>query len=188
MAGSDFTAVSDNVTIEAGQTSATFDVTITNDSIDEHNENFTVQLLNSANATIGTNTATVQITDEDLPPIVGIADNTSLESDGTLVFTVSLDNASEKDLSLTYSTMSYGTAEVSDFTATTGTLNFSAGDLTKTISVALINDTTDEDNETFMVVLGSYQDVRQGDDTAIGTIQDDDNGPVISIADIANHK
>ena len=35
-----------------------------------------------------------------------------------------------------------------------------------------------------MVVLGSYQDVRQGDDTAIGTIQDNDNGPVISIADV----
>ena len=35
-----------------------------------------------------------------------------------------------------------------------------------------------------MVVLGSYQDVRQSDDTAIGTIQDDDNGPIISIADV----
>ena len=183
-AGSDFVAVNDNVTIPAGQTSATFDITITNDSTDENNEEFTVQLSNPVNGVIGTNTATVQITDEDLPPIVGIADNTSSESDGTLVFTVSLDNASEKDLSLTYSTMSSGTAEVSDFTAATGTLNFSAGDLTKTITVALINDTTDEDNETFMVVLGSYQDVRQGDDTAIGTIQDDDNGPVISIADV----
>ena len=101
-----------------------------------------------------------------------------------MTFTVSLDNASEKDLSLTYSTMAAGTAEQSDFTAITGTLNFSAGDLSKSISVALNNDTTDEDNETFMVVLGSYQDVRQGDDTAIGTIQDDDNGPIISIADV----
>ena len=40
LAGSDFTAVSDNVTILAGQTSATFDVTITNDTTDEHNQNF----------------------------------------------------------------------------------------------------------------------------------------------------
>ncbi len=101
-----------------------------------------------------------------------------------MTFTVSLDNASEKDLSLTYSTMSSGTAETTDFVAATGTLNFSAGDLTKNISVIISDDTTDEDNETFMVVLGSYQDVQQGDDTAIGTIQDDDNGPVISIADV----
>ena len=97
LAGSDFTAVSDNVTIIAGQTSATFDVTITNDTIDEHNENFTVQLSNPVNAAIGTGTATVQITDEDLPPIVSIADNTSSESDGSMTFTVSLDNTSEKD-------------------------------------------------------------------------------------------
>ena len=184
LAGSDFTAVSDNVTILAGQTSATFDVTITNDTTDEHNQNFTVQLSNPVNAAIGTSTATVQITDDDLPPTVAIADNTSSESDGSMTFTVTLDNTSEKDLSLTYSTMAAGTAEQSDFTAITGTLNFSAGDLSKSISVALNNDTTDEDNETFMVVLGSYQDVRQSDDTAIGTIQDDDNGPIISIADV----
>ena len=184
IAGSDFTAVSDNVTIIAGQTSATFDVTITNDTIDEHNENFTVQLSNPVNAAIGTGTATVQITDEDLPPIVSIADNTSSETDGSMTFTVSLDNASEKDLSLTYSTMSSGTAETTDFVAATGTLNFATGDLTKNITVIINDDTTDEDNETFMVVLGSYQDVRQGDDTAIGTIQDNDNGPVISIADV----
>jgi hypothetical protein len=80
--------------------------------------------------------------------------------------------------------MAAGTAEESDFVAATGTLNFSAGDLSKTISIALTNDTTDEDDESFMVVLGSYQDVLQGDDRAIGTIQDDDNGPVISIADV----
>ena len=184
LAGSDFTSVSDNVTIAAGQTSATFDVIITNDTTDEHNENFTVQLSNPVNAVIGTSTGTVQITDEDLPPSVAIADNASSESSGSITFTVSLDNASEKDLSLTYSTMAGGTAEATDFTPATGTLNFSAGDLSKTISIALTNDTTDEDNETFMVVLGSYQDVQQGDDTAIGTIQDDDNGPVISIADV----
>ncbi len=133
---------------------------------------------------LGPTSATVQITDEDLPPTVSIADNTSSESDGSITFTVSLDNASEKDLSLTYSTMSSGTAETTDFVAATGTLNFTAGDLTKNITVMINDDTTDEDNETFMVVLGSYQDVRQGDDTAIGTIQDNDNGPVISIADV----
>ena len=39
-----------------------------------------------------------------------------------MTFTVTLDNASEKALSLTYSTMAAGTAEQSDFTAITGTL------------------------------------------------------------------
>ena len=96
LAGTDFTAASDNITIVAGQTSATFDVTITNDTTDEHNENFTVQLANPVNAVIGTSTGTVQITDEDLPPTVAIADNTSSESSGSMTFTVSLDNASEK--------------------------------------------------------------------------------------------
>ena len=63
-----------------------------------------------------------------------------------------MDNTA-KDLSLTYSTMAAGTAEQSDFTAITGTLNFSAGDLSKSISVALNNDTTDEDNETLWLFL-----------------------------------
>ena len=70
-AGSDYTASSGTVTITTGNTQATFDVPVTQDSDIESSETFTVTLSNatpSGDVVIGTATAKGTITDDDAPP------------------------------------------------------------------------------------------------------------------------
>ena len=79
----------------------------------------------------------------------------------------------------------------SDFTAvTSGTLTFMHGATTQTISVDLVPDTEDEENETFTVTLSGPAAAGSGSSTPTlaspmsvqGTIIDDDGPPLLSIA------
>ena len=59
-AGSDYTATSDTLDFDDGQTSLTITVPIIDDAVDENDEDFTVTLSNpTGGATIGTATSTV---------------------------------------------------------------------------------------------------------------------------------
>ncbi len=68
-AGSDYTATSSTATIPAGQTCTNISIPILNDGIGESTENFSVNLSNPTNATIGSGTGTVTINDDDQPTI-----------------------------------------------------------------------------------------------------------------------
>lgn len=64
-------------------------------------------------------------------------------------------------------------ASSSDFTATSGILTFAAGRTVKVINVAAVADViTPENNETFLVQLGSPTNATVTDGTGIGTIID----------------
>jgi large repetitive protein len=66
IAGSDYNGVTNSaLTIAAGQTQATFNITVRGDFIDEPNETFTVTLNTPTNATLGTATGTGTIIDND---------------------------------------------------------------------------------------------------------------------------
>ena len=70
-AGADYTASNGTLTIAAGATTATFNVGVLADSIDEANETATLTLSGvSSTATISDATATLTITDDDNPPSV----------------------------------------------------------------------------------------------------------------------
>ena len=62
-AGSDYTAITMSVTFEAGSTRATVNVQITDDNVVESEEDFTAVL--SSSESIGGNTATVSVLDND---------------------------------------------------------------------------------------------------------------------------
>ena len=69
-----------------------------------------------------------------------------------------------------------------------GTLTFNPGDTTKTLNVAILADTVDEENETFTVALSSPTNapVSTSSGTATMTITDDDAAPTISINDVTS--
>lgn len=68
-----------------------------------------------------------------------------------------------------------GTATAgSDYTAKSGTLTFSPGQISKTISVAVAGDTTPEVNETFHVKLSGAANTTILDGSGKGTITNDD--------------
>ena len=113
------------------------------------------------------------------PPALSVADASATEAGATVDFTVIMSRAASVAVTVDYAT-SDGTATVGeDYTATTGTLTFAVGETEKTVSVPVLDDATDEDDETFTLTLtnASGGGVSLDDGTATGTIEDDDEAP-----------
>ncbi|MBC8355142.1 MAG: hypothetical protein H8E66_24465 [Planctomycetes bacterium] len=95
------------------------------------------------------------------------------------VFTVSRSGKVNQPSTVDYVAAADTATVGDDFQATSGTLNFSSGEKTKTITVPVIGDTTTEDNETFNVDLTIVDNGKFGDSRGVGTITNDDTGPVV---------
>ncbi len=120
----------------------------------------------------GTVSATVQG-----PAALSVADATVQEGPGaTLAFAVTLDRARDAAVTVDYAT-SDGTAEATDYTATSGELNFAPGDTEKTISVPVLDDVHDEGSETLTLRLSNPMGARIADAEATGTISNSDPLP-----------
>ena len=79
-----------------------------------------------------------------------------------------------------------GTATVAgaDYTATTGTVTFLPGVTSGSFTVATLDDSIDEVDETLtLAVTGVSGVVGDTSDTGIGTIVDDDDAPVVTVGD-----
>ena len=96
--------------------------------------------------------------------------------DASLDFAVSLSRASSGAVSVDYATADGTATAGEDYTATSGTLTFAAGETAKTVSVPLLDDAIDEGKETFVLRLsnprGAY--LRGIHREATGTIRNDD--------------
>jgi hypothetical protein len=192
-ANTDYTTTSGSLTFAAGTTTQTFNVPIIGDTTVEDDETFDVTLSGAVNATIGTGTAIGTIEDDDEAPsaTLSVANASRIEGDdGTanLEFTVTLTNGPETgEVTVDFATSNDTAVEPGDYTATTGTLTFAAGETTKTFNVPIVGDTTVEDDETFIVTLSNpSSNATISDATATGTITDDDDTPpaaTVSIAD-----
>ena len=160
----------------------------TEDTRNEPTEAFTVTLSSPTNATLKSDakTATGTINDDDALPVLSIADATAVAEGEAAQFVVTLTPASGKQVTVSYATTD-GTAKASeDYTAASSTtLTFAPNDTTKTISVATTEDTRNEPTEAFTVTLSSPTNatLKSGGTAAMGTINDDDALPVLSIAD-----
>ena len=100
-------------------------------------------------------------------------------ADATVDFAVTLGRASSQTVTVDYAT-SDGTATAgSDYTAGSGMLSFAAGETAKTVSVAVLDDSHDEGEETFTLTLSnpSGGNAWLSDATATGTIENTDAMP-----------
>ncbi|HBB33561.1 MAG TPA: hypothetical protein DC064_17615 [Cyanobacteria bacterium UBA9273] len=188
-AGSDYTATSGTLTFNPGQTSQTITIPVNSDLLDEPNETFTVNLSNPTKATIADAQGVVTITDNDPVPSFRINDVTTTEGNSgtkSATFTVSLSAASGRTTTVNYATANGTATAGSDYTATTGTLTFAVGETSKTISVPIIGDTTNESNETFTLNLTNPTNATIADAQGGGTITNDDTSttPTFSINDV----
>jgi Calx-beta domain len=189
IAGSDYTATSGTLTFNPGQTSKTVPVTIANDALAEDDETFTLTL---SNATGGIAIADPQgvgtIVNDDLDPTVSVGNASVVEGDigtTTLSLPVTLSGPSGREVDVDYAT-SDGTATAgSDYTATSGTLVFAAGETSKQIDVTVTGDLWVETNETVSVTLSSPFNADLGTSVATGTITNDDANPKLVVGDAA---
>jgi chitinase len=187
LAGPDFTAKSGTLTFAPGDTSKVVPVTIIDDSLAEDDETFT---LNLSNATGGIAIVDPQgmgtIVNDDPDPTVSVGNASVMEGDigtTTLSLPVTLSGPSGREVDVDYAT-SDGTATAgSDYTATSGTLVFAAGETSKQIDVSVTGDLLVEGNQTFTVTLSSPFNADLGTSVATGTITNDDANPKLVVGD-----
>ncbi len=98
----------------------------------------------------------------------------SEEDDSTIDFVVTLSPAGDESVTVDYATANGSAAAGNDYTAKSGSLTFNAGETSKTIQVAIIDDTVDDDNETLTVTLSNASGAEISDGQATGTITDGD--------------
>ena len=182
-AGSDYTSTSGTLRFDAGETNKTIAVPTLEDATAEETEGFTVQLRDPSGATVADGTATGTITDDDEPPGLSIDDALAVHEGETAEFVVRLSAASDKLVTVAYETRDGTAAAGSDYTSTSGTLRFDAGETNKTIAVPTLEDATAEETEGFTVQLRDPSGATVADGTATGTITDDDEPPGLSIDD-----
>ena len=183
VAGSDYTSTSGTVRFDAGETNKTIAVPTLEDATAEETEGFTVQLRDPSGATVADGTATGTITDDDEPPGLSINDARAVHEGETAEFVVQLSASSDKLVTVAYETRDGTAAAGSDYTSTSGTVRFDAGETNKTIAVPTLEDATAEETEGFTVQLRDPSGATVADGTATGTITDDDEPPGLSIND-----
>lgn len=177
----DYTAGSGTLTFDAGVTSQTISVQITQDSLIEGSEDLTLHLDAATGATIANADGVGTITDDDVPGLT--VGNASVLEGGKLSFTVTLDATSPVPVTVGYATVS-GTASSTDYSNATGTLTFGAGETSKTIDVVTTGDTVVEPDETLTLHLSDPMGATIVTADGRGTILNDDVvPPSLKVAD-----
>jgi hypothetical protein len=177
-AGSDYSSASGTVTFAPGEVTKPVAVTVLGDTLSEASETYFLTLSNPTNAILGRAQGVGTITDNDPLPALSIADAAAVTegNSGTTSasFGVSLSPASGRAVSVQFATASSSATAGSDFSTSTGTLNFAAGDTAKTVTVPVIGDTVAESTESFFVDLSAANGATISRSRATGTITDND--------------
>jgi hypothetical protein len=179
----DYTAMTNGtVSFPTGESSQTVTITTLDDSLDENDETFFVNLSNPTGGIgISDGQGVGTITDNDPPPSISIADGSVTEGQTgqkNLNFTLTLSTASGRTVWVDYATADGSAIAGADYLAASGSLSIAAGQTAKALAVKVIGDAIPEGNESFNVNLSDNTTnpgtVTIADGQAVGTIVDDD--------------
>lgn len=174
-ADSDYVAASGTVTFRPGQRTAMVAVQIRGDAAVEADETLQVVLSNPVNATLGRSTATGTILDDDAAPrTVSVAGPANPITEGAAAaFTFTLSRDSSLPVTVVYATRDLTASAGADYTVSTGTLTFAAGEISKTVTVATLTDAVVETDETFQIRISSATGATIGSaSVATATVKD----------------
>lgn len=117
-------------------------------------------------------------TEQPVVPYISISDLTKAEGNtgtGLFTFTVTLDRASTKIVSMTYATEEGSAKAGEDYVAGTQSISFQPGELQKSITVSVVGDDVREGNDEFKVVLTGTTNGNLYKGTGVGMIENDDS-------------
>ena len=183
-AGRDYEARSGTLSFAPGTVARTVLVPVLNDTEDEPDETFVVTLSDPRNASLAVSSATGTIIDDDesAPPALSVADASVAEGAAELAFVVDLDAPSSEEVTVRYGSADATAEAGSDYEPVSGTLAFAPGEVSKTVRVVVLDDELDEPDETLTLGLSHPRNATLARASASGTILDDDDPPVLSIA------
>ena len=156
-AASDFAATSGTLIFTPLSTSQLVKVKVNGDYAIEADETFIVTLSGAVNSSLGRSQATGTVANDDAAGRFQFASPTygQAEDGGGVTITVVRGSGLTGAASINYATAGGTATAGTDYTATSGTLSFAEGESSKTFTVPLIADTTNEPSETIVITLSS---------------------------------
>jgi len=173
----DYTATTGTLTFAAGELSKQVAVSVVGDTLDELHETYSLDLSNPVGATLGDARGAGTILDNDPQVSLSVDDVSAPEGGQSATFTLSLSRESGKIVTVDYATVDGTAAAPSDYASRSGTIIFMAGETSKTVSVALVQDAVVEPDETFTLALSRAVNATLSDGQGVATIVDDDAPP-----------
>jgi hypothetical protein len=185
--GSDYEPIHQRVTIPSRELSRTVNVPIYGDTLDEPNETVVVRLAHADGALIHDDHATGTILDDD-PPAISIGDVAVAEGSGGvrhLSFPITLSSHGNEAVSVDVATGGGTATPGVDYEPRSQRVTIPAGSTSVDFPVLVYTDTCDEPDETVHVGLSNPAGGTIHDGHAVGTIQDDDSTPSLSISGVS---
>jgi|GEM_PF-2564758 len=187
--GVDYTAPTMTASWDDGENGPkTVTIAITDDAVFEDDETFTAALSDVTTAAVGNDTSTITIVDNDGVGVIDIAPATiGVDEDGTsITLTATRSNGSDGAASALVTTTPGTASENVDYTALSATLAWADGeDGPKSVTIAIIDDGSVEDDETFTANLSNITGATPGTDTTSSiTIVDDEVAGVIDLSPV----
>ena len=173
----DYAATTGTLTFAAGELSKQVAVSVVGDTLDELHETYSLDLSNPVGATLGDARGAGTILDNDPQVSLSVDDVSAPEGGQSATFTLSLSRESGKIVTVDYATVDGTAAAPSDYASRSGTIIFMAGETSKTVSVALVQDAVVEPDETFTLALSRAVNATLSDGQGVATIVDDDAPP-----------
>jgi hypothetical protein len=180
-AGSDYDLQLSEITFAPGLRSLEVPIAIVSDSLAESDENILLELRAPFGATLGTMTTHDLKISANILPKISFATGTQAlaEAVNSQQFPVQLDNPSTSDVLFAYSVTGSATLG-SDHQLASGTLTLLAGMMAMPINATILDDGTDEEDETIDVALTALSGAVVGQNrTRQHKILDDDNPPIL---------
>ncbi|NER07271.1 MAG: sodium:calcium exchanger, partial [Okeania sp. SIO3C4] len=149
-----------------------------------NNEKFEVNLSRARNARLSDRKAVGTIRDNDekvIIPEISISDARVTEGnrgEKKMKFEVELSAASQKTVQVNYATKDGSAKSGEDYEKVSGVVKFQPGQKKKVVSVPVLGDNRNENNEEFEVNLSRAKNAKLSDRKGVGTIQDNDTEPV----------
>ena len=187
--GVDFASQVNTLLFLPGETNKTISVSTTDDMIAEGQEQFVVVLTDASGATIFREQGEGRINDNDSGlPLLRIANAAAVTEGAEASFVVTLSEAAESDVTVSYSTSSgHGPTGATDGVDYVGqsnrTVTFEAGETEKTINISTTDDGAEELVEEFFVTLSDAMGASIDRARGTGTIEDND-GELVTPGDV----
>jgi chitinase len=139
---------------------------------------FTVKFTSAVAVFIGASLVNVTVVPPAAPPVLSVADSSASEAAGSIPAVVTLTPAATGTVTVKYATAD-GTAKAgADYSAVSGTLTFTAGQSSKTVSIPVADDNVVEANRAFTFTLSAPTGgATLGHASATMTIRNDDVAP-----------
>ncbi|MEX0676596.1 MAG: Calx-beta domain-containing protein [Pirellulales bacterium] len=169
---SDYYANDGQVDFAPGETWRQVSVAIRNDFSFEPTEYFYANLTGASGAIIDDGQGRGTIYDDDIAPTLSVGDVTVNETDGTATLTVTMTGLTSLPVTVDWAAQDLEATHPDDYGAWvySGTLTFSPGSESSTLSFSIVDDSLMEPNETFLLVLTNASNATIADDTGMCVI------------------